>query len=241
MARQKTKTDTIRLQTDILSGISVDIPAGASNGYKEDSEELIASAEELIASTKPTPTLQTQVSDDGMKCIVPPTNRVVSPPPPRPKTPPKRPPSPPGTMVTGMDVDNIKVGEAAAIVYEVPKCVLSDASSMPEPGPQIYAPNDGTYITCTETMEFADVPYFPGDRERLKSRTKKYRTSSDTLKLQRLIQYLKSTGSETGTRLENNAKEYIDRVQKTDACKDPAFTIPHYTGNEDDWSSGGED
>ena len=132
---------------------------------------------------------------------------------------------------------------------------------MPEPGPQIYAPNDGTYITCTETMEFADVPYFPGDRERLKSRTKKYRTSSDTLKLQRLIQYLKSTGSETGTRLENNAKEYIDRVQvsqllisrnfwiligtiflqKTDACKDPAFTIPHYTGNEDDWSSGGED
>ena len=196
-----------------------------------------------------------------MKCIVPPTNRVVSPPPPRPKTPPKRPPSPPGTMVTGMNVDNIKVGEAAAIVYEVPKCVLSDASSMPEPGPQIYAPNDGTYITCTETMEFADVPYFPGDRERLKSRTKKYRTSSDTLKLQRLIQYLKSTGSETGTRLENNAKEYIDRVQvsqllisrnfwiligtiflqKTDACKDPAFTIPHYTGNEDDWSSGGED
>ena len=30
-------------------------------------------------------------------------------------------------------------------------------------------------------------------------------------------------------------------LQKTDACKKPEFTIPHYTGGEDDWSSGGED
>ena len=30
-------------------------------------------------------------------------------------------------------------------------------------------------------------------------------------------------------------------MQKTDACKKPEFTIPHYTGGEDDWSSGGED
>ena len=42
MARQKTKTDTIRLQTDILSGISVDIPAGASNGYKVKTTSLIS-------------------------------------------------------------------------------------------------------------------------------------------------------------------------------------------------------
>ena len=42
MARQKTKTDTIRLQTDILSGISVEIPAGISNGYKVKTTSLLS-------------------------------------------------------------------------------------------------------------------------------------------------------------------------------------------------------
>ena len=54
-------------------------------------------------------------------------------------------------------------------------CMLVDAGSMKEPGPQLYEPNDGTYITCTETMEYANVPYFPGNQERLKSRKHKYR------------------------------------------------------------------
>ena len=39
-----------------------------------------------------------------------------------------------------------------------------------------------------------------------------FRTSSDTLKLQRLIDYLKSTGSDAGTKLESNASEYLTRV-----------------------------
>ena len=39
-----------------------------------------------------------------------------------------------------------------------------------------------------------------------------FRTSSDTLKLQRLIDYIKTTGSDTGTKLEANASEYLTRV-----------------------------
>ena len=39
-----------------------------------------------------------------------------------------------------------------------------------------------------------------------------FRTSSDTLKLQRLIDYLKTTGSDAGTKLEANASEYLNRV-----------------------------
>ena len=39
-----------------------------------------------------------------------------------------------------------------------------------------------------------------------------FRTSSDTLKLQRLIDYLKTTGSDAGTKLEANASEYLTRV-----------------------------
>ena len=52
-----------------------------------------------------------------------------------------------------------------------------------------------------------------GHRERLQPRKKKYRTSSDTLKLQRLIEYLKQTGSEAGTKLDESAKDYINKVQ----------------------------
>ena len=80
-----------------------------------------------------------------------------------------------------------------------------------EPAPTMYSPNDGTYITCTETMEYADVPYFP--RDRLTGRKKKYRTSSDTLKLQRLIEYLKSTGSEAGAKLDESAQDYLNKIQ----------------------------
>ena len=36
-------------------------------------------------------------------------------------------------------------------------------------------------------------------------------------------------------------KQKFALLQKTDACKKPEFTIPHYTGGEDDWSSGGEE
>merc|ERR1712165_1110 len=97
-------------------------------------------------------------------------------------------------------------------------CMLVDAGSMKEPGPQLYEPNDGTYITCTETMEYANVPYFPGNQERLKSRKHKYRTSSDTLKLQRLI-------------------DYLTRVNQLNDTSCLQVTIPHYTGNENDWSS----
>ena len=39
-----------------------------------------------------------------------------------------------------------------------------------------------------------------------------FRTSSDTLKLQRLVDYIKTTGSDTGTKLEANASEYLTRV-----------------------------
>ena len=80
-----------------------------------------------------------------------------------------------------------------------------------EPAPTMYSPNDGTYVTCTETMEYADVPYFP--RDRLTGRKKKYRTSSDTLKLQRLIEYLKSTGSEAGAKLDESAQDYLNKIQ----------------------------
>ena len=58
-----------------------------------------------------------------------------------------------------------------------------------------------------------NVCIFLGHRERLQPRKKKYRTSSDTLKLQRLIEYLKSTGSEAGTKLDASAQEYINKVQ----------------------------
>ena len=187
--------------------------------------------------------LKTQISDDGLKCVVPPNagTRAITPPRPKAPTPPPRPPSPPGTKVDGLQVDNMKIGEAAMVFEDLPQCVLADASSMPEPQPTMYGPNDGTYLPCSETMEYANLPYFPGQKDRLQSRKKKYRTSSDTLKLQRLIQYLKSTGSEAGAKLEANAEEYLNKVVTTEAVKKPEFTIPHYTGNEDDWSSGGED
>ena len=39
-----------------------------------------------------------------------------------------------------------------------------------------------------------------------------FRTSSDKLKLQRLVDYIKTTESDTGTKLEANASEYLTRV-----------------------------
>ena len=94
---------------------------------------------------------------------------------------------------------------------ELVPSMLIQGDGCNEPAPTMYSPNDGTYITCTETMEYADVPYFP--RDRLTGRKKKYRTSSDTLKLQRLIEYLKSTGSEAGAKLDESAQDYLNKIQ----------------------------
>jgi len=246
MARQKS-TFSVPLQTDILSGGNVGLSFGNGPLPEESDEE-----EEDIPQRRPAPALKTQVSDDGTILKVKGANGVgpssappssQRPPSPAPIRPPPPviapPPLPPENIMKGLDIDGIKLGEAACLVDDVSPCMLIQGDGCNEPAPTMYSPNDGTYITCTETMEYADVPYFP--RDRLTGKKKKYRTSSDTLKLQRLIEYLKSTGSEAGAKLDESAQDYLNKIQKTDACKKPEFTIPHYTGGEDDWSSGGED
>ena len=126
---------------------------------------------------KPTQTLRTQVSDDGTVCKVTgaagsslqakPVPPVKSPSPLRRPPPPVQapPPLPPENSLKGVDVDNIKLGEAAAFADELSPCMMIDGSACNEPAPTLYSPNDGTYITCTETMEYQDVPYFPGTVE----------------------------------------------------------------------------
>ena len=127
--------------------------------------------------------LKTQLSDDGLVCLVPPDGGAHSSAEtskshvaPHLLTRPKAPTPPPGTMVEGRLLEHADVIQASRIdPEERMSCMLVDAGSMKEPGPQLYEPNDGTYITCTETMEYANVPYFPGNQERLKSRKHKYR------------------------------------------------------------------
>jgi len=241
---KKNNWPTHKLQTDILSGVSRE--EKKLNGIHADP---LSSEDEDEASSRP-PVLKTQISDDGLKCLVSPNGGAHSSSAENSKSVaphllssrPKAPTPPPGTMVEGRLLEHADVIQVARQdPEERMSCMLVDAGSMKEPGPQLYEPNDGTYITCTETMEYANVPYFPGNQERLKSRKHKYRTSSDTLKLQRLIDYLKTTGSDAGTKLEANASEYLTRVNQLNDTSCLQVTIPHYTGNENDWSSGGED
>ena len=60
-----------------------------------------------------------------------------------------------------------------------------------------------------------------------------YRTQSDTLKLQRLIDVLKERGSALGDSLENKAKDFLTDVKQKRAASP---LIPHYDSDD---SSGG--
>ena len=62
-----------------------------------------------------------------------------------------------------------------------------------------------------------------------------YRTQSDTLKLQRLIEVLKDRGSDLGDSLESSAADFLTDVKPK--AKTSLSSIPHYTGDEDDGSS----
>ena len=59
-----------------------------------------------------------------------------------------------------------------------------------------------------------------------------YRTQSDTLKLQRLIDVLKERGSDLADSLETKAKDFLNDVKQ----KRPPSLIPHYDADD---SSGG--
>ena len=122
---------------------------------------------------RPPPALKTQVSDDGtiLKVTAGPSSastpapqvRAPSPAARRPPPPAAAPPSlPPENTLSGLDIDGLKLGEAAAFADDISPCLMIDGSACNEPAPTMYGPNDGTYVTCTETMEYADVPYFPG-------------------------------------------------------------------------------
>ena len=63
-----------------------------------------------------------------------------------------------------------------------------------------------------------------------------YRTQSDTLKLQRLIEVLKERGSDLAGSLENKAKDFLNDVKPK--VKPPL--IPHYESDQDDGSSFGK-
>ena len=105
--------------------------------------------------------LKTQLSDDGLVCLVSPdggahssaeTSKSIAP---HLLNRPKAPTPPPGTKVEGRLLEHADVIAAAGNdPDERMSCMLVDAGSMKEPGPQLYEPNDGTYITCTETNEY---------------------------------------------------------------------------------------
>ena len=56
-----------------------------------------------------------------------------------------------------------------------------------------------------------------------------YRTQSDTLKLQRLIEVLKERGSDLAGNLETKAKDFLSDVKPK---KDKSSLIPHYDSDD---------